>query len=290
MQRWVISFDLDGVLLDDPLADTLFREVIEDLARQIAPRWGWPLERAIEEIRQRLGNRYRQLLRHPATEVAAYNWESHFHAVGQELGAIHPVDLMGRLRAFFADGHPIACFPDAHVTLERLSGSGARLIAVSNGYACFQEPLLAASGLRRYFDVVVTADRARAAKPNPAIFRYAASHVPGDRWIHVGDSLFHDVLGGVRAGVETIWLWRDMPEDLRRLAPKERVRAMEQPALVEALTLRMKREGAEKVPSLPRPDAVIAGLEELEEYLALGDGARITEGRRDDGGPVDVGV
>jgi len=53
--------------------------------------------------------------------------------------------------------------------LVEMRTTGLRLACVTNKLARFTEPLLAASGLREYFDAVVTSDRAGARKPDPAI-------------------------------------------------------------------------------------------------------------------------
>ncbi len=74
--------------------------------------------------------------------------------------------------------------------LAAMRAAGLRLACVTNKLARFTEPLLAASGLRAYFDAVVTSDRAGARKPDPAIFLDACRRLgvlPGEACV-IGDS------------------------------------------------------------------------------------------------------
>ena len=74
--------------------------------------------------------------------------------------------------------------------LTAMRAMGLRLACVTNKLARFTEPLLAASGLRGFFDAVVTSDRAGARKPDPAIFLDACRRlgvVAGEACV-IGDS------------------------------------------------------------------------------------------------------
>lgn len=71
-------------------------------------------------------------------------------------------------------------------------------------------------GLRPYFDCVVAAGEAGAAKPDPAIFHLALerARVPADEAVYVGDSYWADVVGAERAGLRVFLL------DPHRLFPE----------------------------------------------------------------------
>jgi 2-haloacid dehalogenase len=60
------------------------------------------------------------------------------------------------------------------------------------------------------FDYVITAQQARAYKPSLKIFQLALSRiaVPGHRVLHVGQSLFHDVVPAQSLGLATVWVNR----------------------------------------------------------------------------------
>lgn len=60
------------------------------------------------------------------------------------------------------------------------------------------------------FDRVITAERARAYKPSLKIFELALSlaEVPAHRILHVGQSVYHDVLPAQSLGLATVWVNR----------------------------------------------------------------------------------
>jgi len=63
------------------------------------------------------------------------------------------------------------------------------------------------------FDYVITAQQARAYKPSLQIFKLAQQRtgaVPS-RWLHVGQSLYHDVVPAQSLGIKTVWVNRASP-------------------------------------------------------------------------------
>jgi 2-haloacid dehalogenase len=60
------------------------------------------------------------------------------------------------------------------------------------------------------FDQVITAQQAAAYKPSLKIFELALSRVdvPPHRVLHVGQSLYHDVLPAQSLGLATVWVNR----------------------------------------------------------------------------------
>jgi 2-haloacid dehalogenase len=60
------------------------------------------------------------------------------------------------------------------------------------------------------FDQVITAEQAQAYKPSLKIFELALSRVgvPAHRVLHVGQSLYHDVLPAQSLGLATVWVKR----------------------------------------------------------------------------------
>jgi putative hydrolase of the HAD superfamily len=90
-------------------------------------------------------------------------------------------DFLGSLRFRLLDGAGGAC--------RRLAGAGLRLAVVSNWDIGLHEHL-AALGLDRLVDTVVTSAEAGAPKPDPAIWRLAFARlgVEAESAVHVGDS------------------------------------------------------------------------------------------------------
>jgi 2-haloacid dehalogenase len=60
------------------------------------------------------------------------------------------------------------------------------------------------------FEHVITAERARCYKPGLAIFRKALAEIaaPPSRILHVGQSIYHDVLPAQSLGLFTAWVNR----------------------------------------------------------------------------------
>jgi 2-haloacid dehalogenase len=60
------------------------------------------------------------------------------------------------------------------------------------------------------FDQVITAQQAQAYKPSLKIFEFALSRVgvPAHRILHVGQSLYHDVIPAQSLGLATVWVNR----------------------------------------------------------------------------------
>lgn len=123
-------------------------------------------------------------------------------------------------------------FPDAVPTLDALAAQGVRIGMVTNGAGSVQRDKLAATGILDRFDPLIVSGEVGVKKPDPAIFEVAlaaASVGPEDAWF-VGDHLWHDAEGALKAGIRAIWL---------------------------------DRRDVGLQPDWPRPDAVVTSLTEL---------------------------
>ncbi|HEV2398241.1 MAG TPA: haloacid dehalogenase type II [Candidatus Sulfotelmatobacter sp.] len=60
------------------------------------------------------------------------------------------------------------------------------------------------------FDEVITAQQAQAYKPSLKLFELALSRIeaPSDRVLHVGQSIYHDVVPAQHLGIATVWVNR----------------------------------------------------------------------------------
>ncbi len=63
------------------------------------------------------------------------------------------------------------------------------------------------------FDYVITAQQARAYKPSLQVFKLAQQRtgVLPEHWLHVGQSIYHDVLPARSLGIATVWVNRASP-------------------------------------------------------------------------------
>ncbi len=83
------------------------------------------------------------------------------------------------------------------------------LFAASNGTASVQAGRLEKTGLGAKFRQVFVSEEIGANKPDPEFFRRAFAQIPDfdpEKAIMVGDSLTSDILGGINAGIRTVWI------------------------------------------------------------------------------------
>jgi 2-haloacid dehalogenase len=96
-------------------------------------------------------------------------------------------------------------YDDVVRTLDQLSRR-YRLAVVSN----IDDDLLALTPLKRNFDLVCTAQRARGYKPDGTLFRYLIENagVAKGEILHSGQSQFTDLVGGKPLGLTIAWINR----------------------------------------------------------------------------------
>lgn len=98
-------------------------------------------------------------------------------------------------------------FPDTRAALQALQ-SRYQLAIISNT----DDDLFAATAkkLGVKFDVVVTAQQAKSYKPSLNNFRVAMERIglPAEKILHVGQSVFHDVVPAKSLGLATVWVTR----------------------------------------------------------------------------------
>jgi 2-haloacid dehalogenase len=101
-------------------------------------------------------------------------------------------------------------FPDTVAALRKLA-SRYRLAVISN----IDDDLFATTApkLEVTFDQVITAQQARAYKPSLKNFKLAQERiaVSPEHWLHVGQSVYHDVLPAQSMGIATVWVKRPSP-------------------------------------------------------------------------------
>jgi len=101
-------------------------------------------------------------------------------------------------------------FPDTVAALEKLKAR-YKLAVISN----IDDDLFALTTpkLKVPFDYVITAQQAGCYKPCHKIFRIAQerSGMQLEKWLHVGQSIYHDVIPAKSLGIKTVWVNRPSP-------------------------------------------------------------------------------
>ena len=105
---------------------------------------------------------------------------------------------------FFDERNRVDLFGDALQTLAFMSARFP-VVALSYGNADIQR-----IGLAPYFQASISAQEFGVGKPDPRIFHAAAAAagVQAHEVLHVGDDAEMDVLGGLNAGMQTVWVNR----------------------------------------------------------------------------------
>jgi len=100
-----------------------------------------------------------------------------------------------------------AAFPDTVASLRRLKAKYQLAIISNVDDDLFSDT---ARRLEIEFDHVITAAQARAYKPSLQIFNLAQTRISfgQDRWLHAGQSIYHDVIPAKALGISTVWVNR----------------------------------------------------------------------------------
>jgi 2-haloalkanoic acid dehalogenase type II len=189
----LMSFDVFGTLISvrDSSYDAFAQILAAAGARHVdvKPFWEHWEERNIAHYWEPY-RRYREICALSLAESFA-----HFGIAGDE-------SLIG----YYFDAFPdFLLYDDVLRTLDRLSRR-CRLAVVSN----IDDDLLAMTPLKRSFDLVCTAERAKGYKPDGTLFRYLVANagVAKDEIFHSGQSQFTDLVGGKPLGLTIAWINR----------------------------------------------------------------------------------
>jgi 2-haloacid dehalogenase len=133
--------------------------------------------------------------------------QSVMRGFGQRLGFTPTDDEVCSLPESLAKWQP---FPDTVDALRKLKGQ-YQIAVMSN----IDDDLFATSApkLGVAFDHLITAQRAGCYKPCMRIFKLAEERigVTRDQWLHVGQSIYHDVIPAKSLGIATVWVNRPSP-------------------------------------------------------------------------------
>ncbi len=189
----VVTFDCYGTLVD---WEGGIRAAFEDLAERAEA--DFDVESAVElhaeiepVVEAERFRSYRQVLDETAARIA--------RRLGFEIPAGREHFLSARLQSW-------PPFSDTREALRRLSRAGLRLGILSN----VDDDLLAATRRRLgvEFEFLVTAEQVGSYKPSPGHFLEARRRI-GDRpWLHVAQSLFHDIAPADELGLPAVWINR----------------------------------------------------------------------------------
>lgn len=226
-----VLFDLDETLiLDEPVSRQAFfataLEVTGDDTR--ARRLGESAEQHAKELWKELpavAAQYALRIGHSAIEGLWATYDPRIPAevaLESAMATLRPEAWRRALQDCEAKGDPARLewrwrtlreryptFVDTDVVLARLRPH-VKLGIVTNGVAGLQRRKLNGSGLLPWFDAVAVSGELDIGKPERGIFEWVSGQlgVAMERCLMVGDNSGRDVLGGINAGMKTVWVDR----------------------------------------------------------------------------------
>ncbi|MFL6021102.1 MAG: HAD-IA family hydrolase [Gaiellaceae bacterium] len=99
-------------------------------------------------------------------------------------------------------------FPEVRPALERARGNGWKLAILSNTDRDFIEASMQRIGVR--FELAIVASEIESYKPAHTHWRrfFEEVDVPRDRYVHVAQSHFHDIVPARALGLQSVWINR----------------------------------------------------------------------------------
>lgn len=197
MIRFVL-LDLDDTILDFHRAEALA------VSRTLSEIGVEPTEATVRRYSEVNAAHWRMLERGEITrhEVLTGRFRQLFSELGVERD---PEQTLRIYESHLSRGHFF--IPGAEALLETLSKRYA-LYLVSNGNRTVQKGRLESAQIGRYFKDIFISQDIGADKPNKLYFDRCFARIPyfdPAQAILVGDSPTSDILGGVNAGVRTVW-------------------------------------------------------------------------------------
>lgn len=133
--------------------------------------------------------------------------ENRFKVLFSELGVEVDAEKVARTyEKNLGTGHWF--LPGAEEAVDALSKK-YRLFLASNGTASVQKGRMTSANLYRFFETVFVSQEIGYNKPAKAYFDACFSRIPDfdpAKCLMVGDSLTSDILGGINAGIKTVWV------------------------------------------------------------------------------------
>ena len=77
---------------------------------------------------------------------------------------------------------------------------------ITNGFEEVQDLKLDKSGIKKYFDKIITSESVGVKKPNPKVFKFALAqaNAKSEESIMIGDNLEADIIGAINSGISSI--------------------------------------------------------------------------------------
>ncbi len=216
----IVLIDLDGTLIPHSVWTPVFLEISSYIAREAGV--------SAAEVWRRVRDRSLQLMK--VFDLRGFDWQWLFGEVAAELKAGEPPAVREVLARHL---HNFKTNDGAYEALAALRDAGFRVEIATNGYVCYQMPVIKSLGLDKYINGVRTSDAVGCPKTCPQYFSGAA--------VMVGDHPVFDIYFPKKFGLAAVlygswqsrrglsWIELDVEPDA------ETNTLLEVPALVNSL-------------------------------------------------------
>jgi putative hydrolase of the HAD superfamily len=200
-----VFFDLDRTLWDfDRNADETFKVIYEKYELQKRGVGSLTAFREVyEEHNNLLWSYYRKgEIKKPILNVRRFEMSLNDFGIQDTVLACDIANEYTRV-----DPERIYLFPNAIEILKYLSAN-YQLHIITNGFEEVQYPKIAISGMKQYFDKIITSEEAGCKKPEKEIFNYAIqkANTSHGESIMIGDDLEVDIQGAKKAGMDQVFV------------------------------------------------------------------------------------
>lgn len=194
-QREALAFDVYSTLVDTLGISQHIEQMLPAQGQRVATLWR---QSQLEfSFRVTLMERYEDFA-HLTRRALSYA----LAATGNTLTAEQQETLLAQYQQ-------LEPFADTKPGLDHLQKAGFPMIIFSNGAPSMLNQLLDATGLRHYFQHVISADEVGIYKPSPRLYHHAASragHTPEETRLISANPF--DVTGALNAGLKAAWVNR----------------------------------------------------------------------------------
>jgi 2-haloacid dehalogenase len=192
----VLAFDVYGTLIDPFHMEEHLRAAFGDRAKEASELWRskqleFSFRRALMKKYQDFNACTAQALRYVCEQF------------GISLSSGEQQDLLEQYLR-------LPAYPDVSGILKALKDDGFKIVACSNGTENAVHGLLEHAGVLPQFSGIVSVDKIRTYKPDPAVYEYLVDQVHMEKemvWL-ISSNAF-DVIGAKAYGLRTAWVQRD---------------------------------------------------------------------------------
>lgn len=194
-QREALAFDVYSTLVDTLGISQRIEQMLPTQGQRVATLWR----------QSQLEFSFRITLMERYEDFASLTRR----ALGYALAATENTLTTEQQETLLAQYQQLEPFADTKPGLARLQKAGFPMVVFSNGAPSMLNQLLDATGLRHYFQNVISADEVGIYKPSPRLYHHAASRAsrsPEETRLISANPF--DVTGALNAGLKAAWVNR----------------------------------------------------------------------------------